>query len=168
VRRDADRERFPGLRDDLGEDPARFLDRPLFDGDEHTASPGAIMRARIRGIDYLATLRAWKAVERNLDRGPRDRVIEMLEDREQWLLEHGDRDERLPDEIERRDDDQEDVEPADVTPAVIHQSCGVQVDEVDGAAGGYRCPECEQLTRQVEVVEPDQADQPAVATDGGL
>lgn len=92
--RAADRETFPRLQEELGEDPARFLDQPLFDGGDHTSSPGAMMRARIRGIDHLATLRAWKAVERNLDRGPRDRVMELLEDREEYLQQHGDRDKR--------------------------------------------------------------------------
>jgi hypothetical protein len=49
-----DRDRFPSIREDHGEDPARFLDRPLF------------IRARIRGIDTIALVRAWMAVERRL------------------------------------------------------------------------------------------------------
>ncbi len=70
------------VREAIGEDPGRFLDRPLFDGDQHTSSPGTFVRARIRGITRLDVVRAWIAVERQLDRGPRQRVIEMLEDRE--------------------------------------------------------------------------------------
>lgn len=94
-----DRQRFPHLKDDIGEDPARFLDRPIFDGGSGTSSPGLFIRARIRGIDRIAVVRAWLAVERRLDRGPRDRIIELLEEREQRLEEIGER----PDRLQERD-----------------------------------------------------------------
>ncbi|WP_435145942.1 hypothetical protein [Halobaculum sp. P14] len=82
-----DREEFPRLRDDLGEDPARFLDRDELGG------PDAMMlaKARIRGIDSIATARAWIAVERALDRGPRDAVISLLENRIDDLEANGER-----------------------------------------------------------------------------
>jgi len=87
-----DRARFPDLRDHLGEDPARFLDQPLFG--THS-NPGRLMRDRIRGIDEVEVVRAWRAVERNLDRGPRDKVLEWLDEREDELEEIGDRPDRL-------------------------------------------------------------------------
>lgn len=95
----SDRERFPGLKDDIGEDPARFLDRPLFNGAEGMTSPGWFIAQRIGGIDKIAVCRAWKAVERRLERGPRDRVIKLLEEREQRLEEIGER----PDRLQERD-----------------------------------------------------------------
>ncbi len=113
----ADREQYPRLRRDLNEDPARFLDRDLFDHgqvrleerdvvewnqsnqrvvrDEAVSAPGEMIRDRIRGIDDLEVARAWRAVERNLDRTPeggRDVVIGFIEDRIDELEEHGERD----------------------------------------------------------------------------
>jgi hypothetical protein len=103
---DSDRERFPELKADIGEDPARFLDRPFFSNGAGS-SPLLLARARIRGIDSLATLRAWIAVERNLDRGPRDRIIDLLEERQATLEEIGER----PDRLDFQDDrDGRDVE----------------------------------------------------------
>lgn len=78
------REQFPSLRDQIGEDPARYLDRDdLY-----------IAKIRIRGIDFIEVVRAWKAVERRIDRGPREEVMQLLEERESFLQEHGERDER--------------------------------------------------------------------------
>jgi hypothetical protein len=88
----ADRQTFPKLREDPGvrEDPARFLDHDLV-GTEWSE----IVESRIRGIDRIRVARAWIAVERALGRGsddgPRDAVIEMLEDRIAFLQEHGER-----------------------------------------------------------------------------
>lgn len=82
------------LKADIGEDPARYLAVDRVD-DLHLA------RARIRGIDFLATLRAWRAVERRL--ADRDKVHEWLDERESELEEIGDRDERMADQdIEAR------------------------------------------------------------------
>lgn len=89
------RERFPSLRDDLGEDPARFLDRPLFGSNPQTSGEGVFIRARIRGIDEIAVLRAWRAIERRLERGPREKVLGLLDERESELDEIGERPERL-------------------------------------------------------------------------
>jgi len=85
------RERFPSLREDLGEDPARFLDRPLFGGDAQTSGEGVFIRARIRGIDEIAVVRAWTAIERRLERGPREKVLDLLDEREAELDEIGER-----------------------------------------------------------------------------
>lgn len=110
------------LRDDLGEDPGRFLDRDLLSrpaayhrvADDHggvrmearpdtaCSTAAALVEARIQGIDRRDRLSAWKAVERRLDRGPRKPVIELLEQRERELEELGERPDRLDDQ-ERRD-----------------------------------------------------------------
>jgi len=112
-----DHEEFPRLRRELNEDPARFLDRDLFDHgqvrleprenpewnesnqravrDDDVSAPGEMMRDRIRGIDSIAVARAWRAVERGLDRTPeggRDVIIEFIETRLDELEEHGERD----------------------------------------------------------------------------
>lgn len=95
------RERFPGLREDLGEDPARFLDRPLFGSNPQTSGEGVFIRARIRGIDEIAVVRAWTAIERRLERGPREKVLDLLDEREAELAEIGER----PDRCESADRD---------------------------------------------------------------
>jgi len=111
------REHYERLRRELNEDPARFLDRDLFDHgqvrleqretsdwnesnqravrDDDVSAPGEMMRDRIRGIDSIAVARAWRAVERGLDRTPeggRDIIIEFIETRIAELEEHGERD----------------------------------------------------------------------------
>jgi hypothetical protein len=106
---DRGRERFPGLREDIGEDPARYLDVPMFrppgaDG----SSPLSTAMARIRGIDQLAVANAWLAVERRLDRGPRERVVDALQERIEYLEGHGSRPSDIPttdgpDRYRRRD-----------------------------------------------------------------
>ncbi|WP_154018474.1 hypothetical protein [Halolamina rubra] len=110
------REQFPGLRADLGEDPARWLDRDLFSHgvtrleardapayneasqhvvrDTDVSAPGELIRDRISGIDEIAVARAWKAIERRLERTPeggRDVVIGYLEDRIDELEANGER-----------------------------------------------------------------------------
>lgn len=107
------RESFPQLREDLGEDPARYLDAPMFiDGNREP--PLFTAFARIRGIDRLEVANAWLAVERRLDRGPRDPVVEALEDRIAYLEEAGERPETVPTEEGperyRRREIREDVE----------------------------------------------------------
>lgn len=89
-----DRERFPSLKENEGEDPARFLDQELYS--DHDARQLAF--ARIRGIDKFSVISAWKAVERALDRGPRQRVIDELNKREETLQRIGERPERTPDD----------------------------------------------------------------------
>jgi hypothetical protein len=100
-----DRARYPDIRERIGEDPAQWLDKPLFSRPEENCSPaGWAIQRRVQGIDSLAVLAAWKGVERNLDRGPRDRVMEMLHGRAQELEEIGERPERLEggaDRVER-------------------------------------------------------------------
>jgi len=111
------REHYERLRRELNEDPARFLDRGLFDHgqvrleeretsdwnesnqravrDDDVSAPGEMMRDRIQGIDSIAVARAWRAVERGLDRTPeggRDIIIEFIETRIAELEEYGERD----------------------------------------------------------------------------
>ena len=87
------RDQYPNLREDLGEDPARWLDHRLVeygaDYTDHTLS--RMVRDRIHGIDRIAVVNAWIAVERNLDRGPRRPIIQLLEKRLVYLEEHGER-----------------------------------------------------------------------------
>ncbi|WP_246308035.1 hypothetical protein [Halorarum salinum] len=87
-------ESFPSLREEIGEDPARFLDVPLL-GSTGASTPFGLARARIRGIDEIGTAKAWLAVERALGRGdddgPRERVVDLLEARIDDLEEHGER-----------------------------------------------------------------------------
>jgi len=93
----SERESFPQLREDLGEDPARYLDVPMFiDGNREP--PLFTAFARIRGIDRLEVANAWLAVERRLDRGPRDPVVEALEERIAYLEEAGERPGTVPTE----------------------------------------------------------------------
>ncbi|WP_135806033.1 hypothetical protein [Halorussus marinus] len=81
------------LKRKLGENPARFLDHDLVErGSRHTdRTLQPLVRARIRGIDKIGVVNAWIAVERKLDRGPRDRIIELLEERKAYLEEYGER-----------------------------------------------------------------------------
>lgn len=105
-----DRETFPAIREQHGEDPARYLDRDLVerDGtrvtygtdhrgrttantrpDEDTSPHGERVRQRIEGIRSVELLRAWRAVERRLGRGPdggpRQKVLDWIDDREEEL-----------------------------------------------------------------------------------
>lgn len=116
-----DRQEFPGLKEEIGEDPARYLDRDLItpeavridtkrksDGsvdevrviqDRNVSTGMALVDARIRGIDQIEVCRAWMAVERALGRGPdggpREKIIQRLENREQQLEAIGERPDRL-------------------------------------------------------------------------
>jgi hypothetical protein len=83
-----DRERFPAVREKIGEDPARFLD---YQDPEDLR----LARARIRGIDRQEVIVEWLRVERELERGPREDVIEWIQQRNREIIEHGDRDDQL-------------------------------------------------------------------------
>ncbi len=113
----SERERFPSLAEDISEDPARFLDRDLFEHgqvrleerenpaytesgqrvvrDGEVSAPGELIRDRINGIDDVAVAHAWVAIERRLERTPdggRDVVIDFLENRIGELEADGERD----------------------------------------------------------------------------
>jgi hypothetical protein len=103
---DADSVVGQDLIDTLGHDPARWLDRDLdtpqmveaeyyenqrghtnarFVPDTDCDPAARMVRERIEGIRDTVTLRAWRAVERKLGRGPnggpRERVLEWIESR---------------------------------------------------------------------------------------
>ena len=84
------------LKEDIGENPVRFLDHHI---PKIPESPGSMFRARVEGIDCLEVVGAWQAAERKLavkeDRQPREHVLQLLEARRDWLLEHGERPENL-------------------------------------------------------------------------
>lgn len=91
----------PTFTSQHGRDAARFLDQPLVRGNPAGVSePGEVIRARIEGIDRLAVINAWKAVERALGRGddggPRTRVMDWLHQRERSLHAEGERPDDLP------------------------------------------------------------------------
>lgn len=142
VAAEADRERFPEIEASIGEDPADVLDRDVIErGPKHTsktARPQLV--ARIRGIDYLGVVNAWIQVERALDRGPREPVMELLERRRDWLLENGDRDDRLdgertpaaPKDAVWFDEDGEVYDRSTSATSKIAQMDGGQAAESDG------------------------------------
>jgi len=103
-----DRERFPELRERLGEDPARWLDAEILGtGTKHVDGRSRMVRDRIESIDRIVVIRAWKAVERRLGRGedggPRSGIIDALDEREKVLEEIGERPDRLEPRTEARD-----------------------------------------------------------------
>jgi len=82
----------PELSDEHGENPARFLQEDIAI-DTGDGTSGELMFARIRGIETVALVRYWVAMERRLasieDRDPRDRVLHALAERERQLDAHG-------------------------------------------------------------------------------
>jgi hypothetical protein len=79
------------LKADIGENPARFLDRSI----EVPPDRNSMFRARVEGIDRIEVINAWTAAERRLaneqDRAPRQHVLDLLDDRKAVLQEHGER-----------------------------------------------------------------------------
>ena len=96
------RERFDEYREEFAEDPARFLDVPLLEPDQDGSSSFLLAKARIEVLDDLALLDAWIDVELRLERGPRQEVIALLNQRKVILTGIGEREERLAD-APRRD-----------------------------------------------------------------
>lgn len=90
-------ESFPEVEAMHNEDPARFLD--VDDVlDDH--SKRRLTLARIDGIDEIALLNAWEAVERRLT-GGRSWVLDAIDARRDDLAQLGDRDERDLEPIDR-------------------------------------------------------------------
>jgi hypothetical protein len=129
---------------DIGEDPGRWLDRSLVErGPGHTdRTMQRAVHARIQGIDYREVIDAWQTVEVRLERGPRQQVMAWLNQRDAWLQEHGDRDERLQ-RVERSAAASE----PEASPDLVRDACGTVVEDRDGQR--HRCPECETVTRSV-------------------
>ncbi len=103
--------------EDIGEDPARWLDRNLehhgvpeleerefaawdepnyrLVPDDDVSKPLEMVKGRIDGIDSIAVARAWQAVERRLRSTPdggREVIIDYLDDRIDDLEANGERD----------------------------------------------------------------------------
>ena len=89
--RQLERGTFDDIKQDIGEDPARFLDHDLISDRDMRE----LAFARIRGIDFQHVIDAWVDVEVALERGPRKPVIAALNERKRELQRIGDRDERV-------------------------------------------------------------------------
>jgi len=99
-----ERLRCPKLLDRIGEDPARWLDQDLLSHPDRRK----LVFALIDAIDSVQRLEAWRAVEKRLanDRyaekarnpleKPRAKIMQRLDQREEWLELHGERPDRLP------------------------------------------------------------------------
>ena len=72
----SDRPQYPGIAEDMGEDPARFL----------SSSERYLPLARIRGIQDRGLLSAYRAVEQR-EFGGRDVILEAIAKRERELTE---------------------------------------------------------------------------------
>lgn len=87
-------QQFPDIAEKISENPARFLDRDVLGTTPAGESkPSLLLEARIRGIDYIDVVDAYLQVELALDREdcPRQGVVALLNQRKQWLREHGER-----------------------------------------------------------------------------
>jgi hypothetical protein len=144
---------------DIGEDPARWLDRTLVErGPGHTdRTMQRAVHARIQGIRSREVLDAWQEVEVELARGPRQQVMAWLNQRDQALKERDAPAQRVarPDPAPAEADD---------GPALVHDACGSVVESRAGP--GYRCPDCETVTRSVAELSAVSNATP-VAADGG-
>ena len=106
-----ERLRCPRTRERIGEDPARWLDRELItDADRRE-----IVLTLIDSMDSIERVRAWRACElrlanpqdddtpRNPLEEPRPRIMQRLDQREEWLELHGERPDRLEPREHNRD-----------------------------------------------------------------
>lgn len=92
---EATRERYPDVAAEIGEDPARWLDHKLIDDQDARR----MARVRLKSIDKIDVARKWIEVERQLERGPRKKIIAWLNQRIKTLEQIGER----PDRLEERD-----------------------------------------------------------------
>jgi hypothetical protein len=140
--RTPDRERFPEIAEEIGEDPARWLDRDLLESTPGDQSEKWFLRKRIDGIASLEVARKWAEVERELERGPRDPVLDMIKERVAYFNRHGTLEELLEEtDIEAR---------RESTPSTSSET--VWTDRPDG---------------ERNVNRPDPNRYRATATDGG-
>lgn len=77
---------FPDIEDQLGYNPARFLDVSA-DAQDSIGETSELVMAEsvIQGIEDVETIQAWFTVEAQLDRGPRRKVIDWLDQRKSAL-----------------------------------------------------------------------------------
>lgn len=131
----AERPTFPEVKEEIGEDPARFI-----------TFRGQLLTARLKGIDRVEVARKWIEVElelaEQLDRDPDQRLIGYLNKRIDALREHGGRDEQLEDRREIVVDEPEpEPEPEDRT--WEHVKCGGRDVEMEKAGVSWYCRDCE-------------------------
>lgn len=88
-RRGSGPQQFPDVEQEIGENPARYLDADLLMDD----NARELFHARLRGIHDQRVAARWLEVEHRLDREdcPRSAVVEKLEQRAAFLDEHGNR-----------------------------------------------------------------------------
>jgi hypothetical protein len=146
---------------DIGDDPGRWLDRTLVErGPNHTdRTMQRAVHARIQGIRSREVIDAWQEVEVRLERGPRQQVMAWLNQRDQELKA---REEPAQRAVTRPTPTAE-AEPDD-GPELVHDDCGSVVAAREGP--GYRCPDCETVTRSVAELSAVSNATP-VAADGG-
>jgi hypothetical protein len=159
---------FPEIEDQLGYNPARFLDQPQSVPDHISeTSPMATVQAFIRGMDESETIRAWIAVEVALGRGenggPRTDVADWLYDRREQI--EGDTvhsTETHADGGETEEDEDEDEDDSETTETPIEPDAPSETDATGSttsaatplaADGGTcddpTCPDCHTaLTRE--------------------
>jgi hypothetical protein len=148
---------------EIGEDPGRWLDRDLVErGPNHTdRTMQRAVHGRIQGIRSREVLDAWQTVEVRLGREecPRQRIMAWLNQRDQVLKERDDPAQRSG----NRSTPTTEAQPDD-GPDLVHDACGSAVEDRDGP--GYRCPDCETVTRSVAELSAVSNATP-VAADGG-
>ncbi|WP_254823101.1 MULTISPECIES: hypothetical protein [Haloglomus] len=146
---------------EIGEDPGRWLDRDLVErAPGHTdRTMQRAVHARIQGIRSREVIDAWQTVEVRLERGPRQQVMAWLNQRDQQLKAREEPSQRA---VSRPTPTAEPE--ADDGPELVHDDCGSVVEERDGE--GYRCPDCDTITRSVAELSAVSNATP-VAADGG-
>lgn len=148
-------------RDDY-QDPIKLVEDP------DSPVPIEEIQAMIRGIDRLERIAYWLQLEhRYISRGPREAVVELLEDRRDELEEIGERPERVDVGSADRshkpvveweggrtassDENESDEE-------LYHERCGSLVERrEDVVRYGLYCPECDQVTKSVSEAPPAEA-----------
>jgi len=149
------------IAEETGEDPGRWLDRDLVEhGPNHTdRTMQRSVHARIKGIRSRAVIDAWQTVEVRLARGPRQQVMAWLNQRDQQLKDR----EEPAQRVDRPPAAPAEPE-ADDGPELVHDACGTVVEAREGP--GYRCPDCDTITRSVAELSA-VSNATAVAADGG-
>lgn len=71
----SDRVRYPELREELGEDPARYL----------ASDETHLAHARIKALETIEEIQAWRRVEGEIREDSRPSIMRALHDREQHL-----------------------------------------------------------------------------------
>lgn len=168
---DIDEER---LKERIGENPVRYLDRPISSIPDNSS----LFLGRVKGIDKLAVIQSWIAVERNLDREgcPRDHVVEILERRKNHILDVGERPDLLttpnderPERFQRRQEDR-DLPPVEYTwlnaDGEAYERGGVPKNDRLSRYLKERKAEAEAEDQEITVASAG-AGEVAVAPDGG-